>query len=111
MVDYAATRARSEGALLPPYGQLGLAEATVARAMVSSPPPTTGEVDRLYHQLTEIHAISATQVVECTCCRHSNPTPSQVWARVGRWGPDETPSATRRASPLPNSFVSQVLLR
>jgi hypothetical protein len=37
----------------------GLAEATVARAIVSSPPPTIDEVDILYHQLMEIHAIDA----------------------------------------------------
>jgi hypothetical protein len=32
MMDYAATRARSKGALRPPCGRWGLAEATVARA-------------------------------------------------------------------------------
>jgi hypothetical protein len=52
MRNYATTRARSKGALLPtptpPYGQWGLVEATVVRAMVSSPSPTTDEVDRLY---------------------------------------------------------------
>jgi hypothetical protein len=58
MMDYTATRAPSKGALLP-HGQWGIAEATVARATVHSPLPTVGEVDRLYRQLMEIHAIGA----------------------------------------------------
>jgi hypothetical protein len=60
MMDYAATQARAEGALLPPRGQWGLAKATVARSTAYSPPPTTNEVDKLYRQLTEIHATDAT---------------------------------------------------
>jgi hypothetical protein len=36
----------------------------VARAMVSSPPPTADEVDRLYRQLKEIHAVGAAQLAE-----------------------------------------------
>jgi hypothetical protein len=42
MMDYAATRAQSEGG-----GHTLL-------------PHTTDEVDKLYHQLTEIHGIGAT---------------------------------------------------
>jgi hypothetical protein len=57
MMDYSATQARAKGVLLPPHSRWGLAEAAVAKAMVSSPPPTTDEADRLYHQLTKIHAI------------------------------------------------------
>jgi hypothetical protein len=65
MMDYATTRAQSEEVLhLPPTptprAQWGLAEATVAGAMVSSSPPTAGEVDRLYRHLMEIHTIGAT---------------------------------------------------
>jgi hypothetical protein len=48
----------------PPPGQRCLVEATVARTMVSSPAPTAGEVDRLYCQLKEIHAIGAMQLAE-----------------------------------------------
>jgi hypothetical protein len=65
VMDYTATQARSEVALPPPCGLGGLAEATVARAMVSSPPPTFNEVNSLYRQLTEIHTIDATQLAEC----------------------------------------------
>jgi hypothetical protein len=66
MMDYATTRARSTRALPPPHRQGGLAEAIVARAMISSPPHTVDEVDRLYHQMTETHAIDAVQLAECT---------------------------------------------
>jgi hypothetical protein len=53
MMDYVAIRAQFEGALChtpppPPRSRWGLAEATMVRAIVSSPPPTIGEVDRLY---------------------------------------------------------------
>jgi hypothetical protein len=64
----------AKGALVPPppHGQWGMAKANVGRAMVSSPPLTIDEVDRLNHQLTEIHTIDATQLVQCThWCRSS----------------------------------------
>jgi hypothetical protein len=57
MMDYATTQARAEGALIPPCGRWGLAEDTMAKAVASSPPPTTDEVDRLYRQLMKIHTI------------------------------------------------------
>jgi hypothetical protein len=61
----------------------GLAEATVTKALSISPPPTTNGVDKLYHQLAEIHAIFASQLAECThgCRSYSTPTPVQ--ARTG----------------------------
>jgi hypothetical protein len=31
------------------------------------PPPSIDWVDRLYHQLAEIHAITTAQLAECTC--------------------------------------------
>jgi hypothetical protein len=68
MMDYASTRAKSEEALRttpPPRGRWGLAEATMDRATVSSPPPTADDVDKLYHEPTEIHAIGAAQLAEC----------------------------------------------
>jgi hypothetical protein len=60
MMDYATTRARFEGVPSIPRSQWGLAEATVAKAMGFPPLPTANEVDTLYHQLAEIHAIGAT---------------------------------------------------
>jgi hypothetical protein len=70
MMDYASTRAKSEEALCttpPPRGRWGLAEATMDGATVSSPPPTADDVDKLYREPTEIHAIGAAQLAECAC--------------------------------------------
>jgi hypothetical protein len=57
-MDYAVTRARSEGVTFTPCSQWDRAEATMAKATTFSPMPTTDEVDMLYCQLTKIHAIS-----------------------------------------------------
>jgi hypothetical protein len=114
MMDYAATKAPPEGVIStlpsPSRQWWGMAEATKAKAMSFSPPPTTGEVDRLYHQLEEIHAISTTQLVECTHWHCSDFTPSPVRARTGRWRPDKMPYVRRRAPPLPIDFSPQALL-
>jgi hypothetical protein len=91
----------------PPRGQGGLGEATV----VSSPPPTISEVDRLYRQLMEIHAIGATQLAECARWHRSDPTPSPVQARTSRLGTDGMPYATMTAPPLSTSLFSHVSLR
>jgi hypothetical protein len=111
MMDYAATQARAEGALLPPRGRWGLAEAATTKAMVFSPPPITSEVDRLYRQLTEIHTISAAQLVECTRWRRSGTAPDPFWVKAGWPGPDGMPSATRTALPPPTNFFPRALLR
>jgi hypothetical protein len=58
MMDYAVTCARSKGVTFTPYNQWDRAEATMTKATTFSPLPTTDEVDMLYCQLTEIHAIS-----------------------------------------------------
>jgi hypothetical protein len=61
MMDYATTQAQSEGVISTPCHRWDLVE-----AIHFSPPPTIDEMDRLYHQMVEIHAIGATQLVECT---------------------------------------------
>jgi hypothetical protein len=38
----------------------------VAKPLSASPPLTTDRVEKMYHQLAEIHAIATTQLVECT---------------------------------------------
>jgi hypothetical protein len=68
----------------------------MSRDMVSSPPPTADDVDRLYRQLIEIHAIEGAQLVECSHWRRSDPTPSPVQART--------------APPPLSDFFSQVSL-
>jgi hypothetical protein len=37
----------------------------VAKSLRASPPLTTDGVDKMYHQLAEIHAIVTVQLVEC----------------------------------------------
>jgi hypothetical protein len=36
-----------------------------AKALNTSPPPTTNVGDKLYHQLAEIHTFTITQLAEC----------------------------------------------
>jgi hypothetical protein len=82
MVVYAPAHARSEGGVTTPCHRGGLAEATVAKAMSFPPPPTTDEVDRLYRQLREIHAIGAAQLATCSRWRRSASNSSPVRART-----------------------------
>jgi hypothetical protein len=110
MIDYAPARARSKGLISTPSCGWGQVEATVAKAPSTSPLPTTDGVDKLYHQLVEIHAITATQLVESTHWCRSNSTPSPVQASTSWQGPDMTSSTTRAAPPLPNDFSSQASL-
>jgi hypothetical protein len=76
--------------------------------MASSPPPTTDEVDMLYYQLTEIHAIGATQLAEYARRWHSSAAPGPFWLRTGRQGSDGTPSVTRTAPPPPTNFFPRI---
>jgi hypothetical protein len=82
MIDYTPARAWSEGWVTTPRSRGALAEATMAKAMSFPPPPTGDEVDRLYHQLAEIHAIGAAQLAECARWRCSASTSSPVRART-----------------------------
>jgi hypothetical protein len=43
----------------------GQAEAPVAKVLSASPLLSADEVDKMYHQLAEIHAIVAMQLAEC----------------------------------------------
>jgi hypothetical protein len=60
IMDYVPIRARSKGVVSTPNHGWGQAEAAVATILSVSPPPTAGGVDKLYHQLAEIHPIAAT---------------------------------------------------
>jgi gamma-glutamylcysteine synthetase len=52
-------------------------------ALNASPSPTADGVDKLYHQLAEIHTIAARQLAECARWCHSDSTPSPIQARTG----------------------------
>jgi hypothetical protein len=65
------TRAWSKGVIPTPSCGWGQAEDAVAKAPSTSSPPTGDGVDKLYHKLAEIHAITAMQLVECVRWHHS----------------------------------------
>jgi hypothetical protein len=79
MIDYAPTQARSKGVISTPSCGWGQAEATVAKALSPSPPPTTNVMDKL----VEIHAITATKLAECAHWCHSDSAPSPVRVDTG----------------------------
>jgi hypothetical protein len=80
MIDYAPAQARFEGEVTARHRRGGLPGATVAKVVTFSPPPTFNEVDRLYHQQAEIHAIGdgVAQLAECARWCHSTSTSSPV---------------------------------
>jgi hypothetical protein len=69
------------------------------------PLPTVDGVDKMYHQLAEIHAITAVKLAECARWHQSNLTPNVAHASVGWQGPATVPSVTR-AAPSPLTDVS-----
>jgi hypothetical protein len=83
MVDLAATQLQANG-VDPLASHVGSqAEAAAAKPPKVLPPPFTGEVDRLFRQLEEIHAIAATQLAECIHWLRSKPTPNTAYAGAG----------------------------
>jgi hypothetical protein len=58
-------------------------EADVAKPLSASPPLTTDRVEKMYHQLAEIHAIATTQLVECTHWHWFDPNSGLVRVRAG----------------------------
>jgi hypothetical protein len=63
VIDYAPVQAWGKGEAPITSREGGHA---VAKAMNASTPLTADGVDKLYHQLVEIHAIVAAQLAECT---------------------------------------------
>jgi hypothetical protein len=55
----------------------------VAEPPKVSPPPTVNGVDKMYHQLAEIHAITAALQAEWARWRESNLTPEVAHAGAG----------------------------
>jgi hypothetical protein len=62
MLDFTSTQALAKE--LAPQVRQREARAE-ANSTSTSPPLTTDGLDRMYHQLVEIHAIIGTQLVEC----------------------------------------------
>jgi hypothetical protein len=88
----------------------GLAEAVMTKALSVSPPPTADGLDKMYHQLAEIHAITITQLTKGARWHCSDSTPSLVWTRTDWRRPDEMPSMTRMAPPPSTNFFPQASL-
>jgi hypothetical protein len=56
----------------------------MAKTLSALPPATVDGVDRMYHQLTEIHAIAPTQLAEGARWCRSDPASSLVRAGTDR---------------------------
>jgi hypothetical protein len=83
MMDYVSTPARAKGVTPLANCEKGHTKAATARPSKASPPPIADKVDKMYHQLVEIHAISTTQLAECVHWCQSNPTPNTAHAGTG----------------------------
>jgi hypothetical protein len=86
MLDFVATQAQAKGAAPSAKREGAQTEAIAAKTPSALPPPTADGVDRMYHQLVEIHAITAAQLAECTRGHRFDPTSSMVQAETGQQG-------------------------
>jgi hypothetical protein len=82
-VDLATTRAQAKGAAPSTSHDGCQIMAAMATPLNVLPPPSTDGVDRLYHQLAEIHAIAIVRLVECTRWHCSDSTSGLVHASAG----------------------------
>jgi hypothetical protein len=79
MVDFTFTQAQTEE-LAPLVGQgEAQVETVVAKSPGVSPPLTADEVDRMYRQLAEIHAITTAQLADCACWCWIDSPPPPTW--------------------------------
>jgi hypothetical protein len=63
MVDFTSTQVQAKE-VAPPANRKGVQdEADAAKPLSASPPLTADGVDKMYHQLTEIHAVGLTQLL------------------------------------------------
>jgi hypothetical protein len=106
IVHFASTQAQAEEVAPGASHEGDLAEAAMARPLSASPMLTTEGVDKLYHQLAEIHAIVTVQLAECNRWGRSDSTRSSVWAGTGRPRPVAMPSMIRLAPSPPTYFSS-----
>jgi hypothetical protein len=81
-MDLAATRAQAKRAAHSANREGGQTEAVVAKPLNVRQPPSADGLDRLYHQLVEIHAFVAVQHAECARWHQSDPTSSPIHART-----------------------------
>jgi hypothetical protein len=87
MVDCTTTQTWAKEVAPSASREGGQTEATVANPPSTSPLLTTDGLDKMYHQLAEIHAITAVQLTECARWHRSNQTPIPVRAGLVGRGP------------------------
>jgi hypothetical protein len=80
---------------------------SLPKPLGASPSLTADRVDKMYHQLLEIHAIATTQQVECSRSLRSDSTSSPFQAGTGRPKPIAMPSTIRSALSPSIVFSSQ----
>jgi hypothetical protein len=110
MVDFTATQVQAKGGAPPASYERGQTKATMANPPNVLPPPLASGVDRLYHQLVDMHDIATTQLAECAHWHRSNPTSNVAHAGADWRGPAVEPSAERMASLPPTDFSPQATL-
>jgi hypothetical protein len=106
IVYFASTQARANEVTPSASREGAQTEAVVARPLSTSPPLTTNQVDKMYHQLVEFHTITTAQLVDCARWCRSIPTPGTVRARTGRQTPVAMPSVTMLVPLPPTDFLS-----
>jgi hypothetical protein len=84
MVDFTSTQARANKVAPFASHEGGQTKAAATKPPSTSPPLTANRVDKMYHQLAEIHAIAAMQLVEYAHWCRSDSTPSPVWVGAVR---------------------------
>jgi hypothetical protein len=104
MVDFTCTQAQAEA---PPSHR---GEATVEAAVPKSPLLTADGLDKMYHQLAEIHIIATMQLAECACWHRIDLSPHSARAGTSRQRTDAVPPAMKLAPSPPADFSSQALL-
>jgi hypothetical protein len=66
MMDFTSSKAQTKRVAPTTSDEEGHTKATTDRPLNASPPPTTNDVNKMYHQLVEIHALIVAQLAECT---------------------------------------------
>jgi hypothetical protein len=95
-MDSARTQAQAKGVAPNASREEGHTDVDAARPPKATPSPTIDGVDKIYHQLAEIHTIATAQLAECARWRRSNMIPKAGHTNDGGQGPAE-PSTTRMA--------------
>jgi hypothetical protein len=108
MVDFTTTQARAK--VVAPYSERSRPGPLQPRLRVSYLHQPPMGVDRMYHQLVEIHTITTMQLAKCAHWRRSDPTSSPVWAKTRQQRPAVEPSVATMAPPSLTHFLLQALL-